>query len=327
MTEVGDRLTIDGLCQDYGWLRDGEVPDVLYCPVTRQTGVHAISMVHAMGGIVARRAGIRVVYAMESSTVDVQWQSAMERWFGKAGLGDALPEFMPLTSSGDSAGAELAADPADFWAIARRAAGLLQDRAAAEELVAALKIAPLDVLKNGSTALSDWASRSSRRLDTLFLVTAGMMRLTAEVDHPSKIMTLGGDDERPFWRLWDGYFAPSVDRMPGHLYFPRVVTKSPDQPLSWPTAADLAWSLERSMPSAEWEDPNDYAAWLFRQLYRLGQIVFENDSQKQAVESWPQLVAEIAGSSEARHKVASTITRLLWDLPAEPADRRTPRLA
>lgn len=329
MTEFTTTPSVADLCRDYGWRLEG-APDqtasgmtVMYCPVTRQDGVHAISLLHAFGGIVATRAGAQVKYAMESPVVENGWRQPMERWFQQAEV--PVPTFTALEGPQISdTDPRTEAYPTTSWGIVQRFSQALRNAPDVRYFASALKITPPgESQPEDSSVFAGRFEESGGRLDTAYLITSGLHKILRTAK-PSSVATLSGLDERPFWQLWDQIFCPGTDG-PAHLYFPTVMTKPPDQPLNWYCTEDLVRAFKISMPTTDFDKPNAYIPWLTRQVYMLGKTIFNTWDETDPRE-WGGVVSTITDPYVQRH-VATVISAFLLQLPAIPYGQRPPRQA
>ncbi|GAA2513723.1 SIR2 family protein [Pilimelia columellifera] len=263
---------LEQLDRRFGWelapAGDGAVaPTTLFWPVRLRQSSSLIHAVQALAAAALAARGVAVTVCLDDFNVARRYQAAarftadVRRWFSLV-PGAAEPTVVSLQDQLDGPidpGAPRLA-PTRPWPVARQAYG---DRnPSLYSVLVATKVLPNIPVERladqGATVVQALLSKNANRLLTPLTVWAHLNEVIAGRP-PETLLTLSGQDERPFWQLWREIFDCELN----HLFNPLAENLTNDSlMLRWSQPRELADHLARARQLPDWDTPHGYLHWL-----------------------------------------------------------------
>lgn len=310
------------LDHEFGWRLEGGAagspPSVVYWPVR----LRQPNLIHAVQALVAAALsarGMTVLMCLDDLSAGprpdelrrILWGD-VQRWF-RLVAGARLPRVESLESFCEPGRvAARLLDPAKLvrpthpWAVER---DYYRNQTLYELMKTAKAIPDTDARRADAQAVLDGVlTTRADRLLTPPAVWAFLHDVLITVPQVEQVVTLGGEDERPTWRLWHEVFADPIR----HLYNPRITDRN-GRPglLRCSSFQEIREDLDRRLREPDWQAEGSYPHWIVQNALLLSQYLRNRPPLSVAgrlLDSWPAVLDALESASE-RPRVVQAIAR------------------
>ncbi|HEX5741681.1 MAG TPA: SIR2 family protein [Pilimelia sp.] len=322
----GVRDLLDRLDRRFGWDFHApdepgvRAPDLLYWPVRLRETSSLIHAVQALAAAALSARGVAVTVCLDDFGVAQRYRythrftADLRRWFGLVPQAVA-PEVVSLQDFVERT--DVLADPSTLlrpvrpWAVAREAYG--ERNPSLYSVLVATKVLP-DVpverlIEAGPAVVQALLSHNARRLLTPLTVWAHLNHLL--LDRPTaSVVTLSGQDERPFWQLWHEVFDYDLHQ----LCNPRAESLSNDSlMLRWQDPQELADHLSGAYAQPDWDAERGYLYWLVQHAVLLPLYLTGAEPPPiggHRLDSWASVRAAVRADPAALRTIAARVSQL-----------------
>ncbi|GGK27890.1 hypothetical protein GCM10010124_20570 [Pilimelia terevasa] len=331
---AGARDLLEQLDRRFGWEfhqppdTPPVAPGLLYWPIRLRESASLIHAVQALAAAALSARGVPVTVCLDDFGVTQRYRythrftADLRRWF--ALVPDAAPpQIVSLQDFVERH--DVVADPSALlrpvrpWAVAQEAYG--ERNPSLYSVLVATKVLP-DVpverlIDAGPAVVQALLATNARRLLTPLTVWAHLNHLL--LDRPSHaVITLSGQDERPFWQLWREVFDYDLHQ----LCNPRAESLSNDSlMLRWTEPDELADHLTRAHALPDWDAHGGYLHWLVQHAVLLPLYLTAHQTPtigQHRLDCWASVREAVREDPAALRTVAERVSRLY--LPASPGD-------
>jgi hypothetical protein len=310
------------LDHEFGWRLEGGAagtpPSVVYWPVRLQQP-NLIHAVQALAAAALSARGMTVLLCLDDLSAGprpdelrrVLWGD-VQRWFRLID-GARLPRVESLESFCEPGRvAARLLDPGKLvrpthpWAVER---DYYRNRTLYELMKTAKAIPDTDADRADPEVVLDGV-RTTRadRLLTPPAVWAFLHDVLINVPQVEQVVTLGGEDGRPIWRVWHDVFADPVR----HLYNPRIIDRYGQSGLlRCSSFQEVREDLERRLREPNWQAEGNYPHWMVQNALLLSQYLRNRPPLTVAgrlLDSWPAVRIALGSPSE-RQRAVQAIAR------------------
>jgi hypothetical protein len=309
------------------WTGDEQAPTLLFWPVRLRPQASLIHAVQALAAGALAKRGVRLVVCLDDVGLShrheyaERFRTAIVRWMrridpgvepGFSSLGDFIDGQSRRSGSTDP---EMLLRPVDPWRVAQAFYG--QRNPSLYSVLAGMKVVPNvplhDLERHAATIVRALLSKDANRLLTPLTIWSFLHQVLCAEATPN-VMTLGGRDERLFWRQWRDTFHLGVNQ----LYNPYIKSLTNNsQMISWAGVQYLRQHLVRACRLPGWDQEGRYVPWLLQNGLLLPTYLAEEEPPEVGgyrLDSWASFRAAFEAGAPVLEVLADHVSELFLGL-------------